>query len=103
MECRQTLNFIYIENTDKTIFKTSLQPRAQMIVDAPDDITIDLQYEFFGRNISYDVKFALDNVTNSSFIPEHYIEKEVKAQLNFPEEINQAKIVYFQIFAEDSL
>lgn len=25
IECRQTLNFIYIENTDQSIFKTGLQ------------------------------------------------------------------------------
>lgn len=74
-----------------------------MYVDAPDDISIDLQYQFFGKNISYDVSFSLDNATNSTAVPEYYIQKKVKAQLNFPPEIDQSKIVYFQIFAEDSL
>lgn len=44
-----------------------------MYVDAPDDISIDLQYQFFGRNISYDVSFSLDNATNSTAVPEYYI------------------------------
>lgn len=40
-----------------------------MYVDAPDDLSIDLQYEFFGRNISYNVTFTMENITNSTLVP----------------------------------
>lgn len=32
-----------------------------MVVDAPDEIDIDLQYEFFGRNMSYHLSFGVGN------------------------------------------
>lgn len=103
-ECRITLKFLYIENTDTRIIKTGLQGRNETFVDAPDDAEFNLQYEFFGRNISYNVVTNnVDNKTNSTVKPDAYVEKYVKATLNFPPEIDQANIVYYEIFLEASL
>lgn len=95
---------MYIENTDTSIIKTGLQGRNQTYVDAPDDAEFNLQYEFFGRNLSYNViTNNVDNKTNSTVVPEAYVEKYVKTTFNFPVDIDQKNIVYFEMFLESSL
>lgn len=101
MECRLTFKFTFIENTDTTIFKTGLQGRNITFVDAPDDAEIELQYEFFGRNLSYNT--ITHNVDNSTEVPEVYVEKYVKCHLTFPPEVDQSKIVYYEMFLENTL
>jgi hypothetical protein len=72
-------------------------------VDAPDDAEFNLQYEFFGRNLSYNViTNNVDNKTNSTAVPEAYVEKYVKATFNFPADIDQKTIVYYEMFLENS-
>lgn len=70
VECKQTLNIIYIDNKNTSIIRTGLQSRTEFYVDSPDEEIINLDYEFFGRNISYDVNL---DVQNSSIHPRYYI------------------------------
>lgn len=68
--------------------------RSQMLVDAPDEMELELEYEFFGRNLSYETSFVVNKTDPNATIPEAYTEKRVKAPLDFPPAIDQTKIVF---------
>jgi hypothetical protein len=66
--CSVTLQLFYINNNDPSIFKTGLGGLSQLSVDSPDEMSIDLQYEFFGRNMSYHV-----NLSEGDKMPQWYV------------------------------
>jgi hypothetical protein len=76
---------------DKRILKTGLWPRNSINVDAPDTREFPLAYEFFGANLTYNASFA----TNSSLLPYQYVNKQHKAVIVWPTEINPAAISFF--------
>ena len=54
-------------------------------------------YEFFGPNITYNVTFENSNDTVKS-----YIDKQHKANVQLPPDVNKSAIVYFEMYTEAS-
>lgn len=40
-----------------------------MLVDAPDEMELELEYEFFGRNLSYETSFVVNKTDPNATIP----------------------------------
>eukprot|EP00919_Chromeraceae_sp_WS-2016_P064654 GHVR01153148.1.p1 GENE.GHVR01153148.1~~GHVR01153148.1.p1 ORF type:complete len:119 (+),score=9.82 GHVR01153148.1:46-402(+) len=83
-------------DSNETILKTGLQSRKQIYVDSPDITAINLEHEFFGTNLTYDVKFDI----NSSILPYHYVDKKHKAIFDWPQGIKVEEIVFLEMFTE---
>lgn len=90
INCTEKFTFLYRRSGDPAIIKTGLWFSDQTYVDSPDEREIPLTYEFFGPNLTYNVKFD-----TSGPAPYSYVDKKHKAVFNWPPEINITDIVYF--------
>ena len=43
-ECRQNIKFIYLDNANRSIFRTDLMDVHERVVDSPDNLEIMLDY-----------------------------------------------------------
>lgn len=96
-QCSIQFKFLYLSQDDKRIIKTGYWPRRNIYVDSPDKREIPLAFEFFGANLTYNVSFDI----NSSIFPHAYVNKEHQAVFKWPEDIDPASIVYYEMFTEE--
>jgi len=57
VNCTEKFTFLYQYYNDTSITKTGFRDHMKLTVDSPDEEQINLMREFYGRNLSYEVKF----------------------------------------------
>lgn len=80
-----------MDPTNTSVYNNVEWGKSDYFVDAPDKYEKDLEWSFFGPNLSYDVAFDI----NSSIVPRTYINKQHPGYIQWPDEIHPEKIIYF--------
>lgn len=79
-DCSIKMKFIYLDPTNTSVYNNVQWGKSSHFVDAPDKYEQDLQWSFFGPNLTYDVSYDI----NSSIIPRHYIDKQHPGYIDWP-------------------
>lgn len=71
----------------------------KLTVDSPDEEQINLMREFYGRNLSYDIKFE---VNGSGIVPRTYVDKIHEAAISEIPGLKHENIVFIEMFEEEN-
>jgi hypothetical protein len=90
---------LYQYQNDTSITKTGFRDQMKLTVDSPDEEQINLMREFYGRNISYDIKFETNG---SMLVPRTYVDKIHEAAISDIPDFKHENIVFIEMFEEEN-